>query len=206
MTLVDVTNPMKPKKLVEGFGDFTGTKGQSQTHANQVHSAFGWTNDETGPLVRDHDRRRGGHGHRHHRDHEPEPAEVGRRLRPDRRVRAAARRGPRRRRLHPRRDRQEDRRPLHRACCPTGTAATSSSTSPIRRTRRSSRDTDYAAVGSGAARLRPADLARGQRPPGRVHARQRAVHRDRRGLRSVPRPREDHERPVRERGAHGIQG
>ena len=48
VTLIDVTNPMKPKKLVEGFGDFTGTKGQSQTHANQVHSAFGWVNEETG--------------------------------------------------------------------------------------------------------------------------------------------------------------
>lgn len=48
VSLVDVTNPMKPKKLVEGFGDFTNTKGQSQTHANQVHSAFGWVNEETG--------------------------------------------------------------------------------------------------------------------------------------------------------------
>jgi hypothetical protein len=47
VSLIDVTNPMKPKKLVEGFGDFTNTKGQSQTHANQVHSAFGWTNEET---------------------------------------------------------------------------------------------------------------------------------------------------------------
>ncbi|HYO00311.1 MAG TPA: hypothetical protein VEU28_11610, partial [Actinomycetota bacterium] len=46
VTLVDVTNPLKPKKLVEGFGDFS-VKGKSQTHANQVHSAFGWTNDET---------------------------------------------------------------------------------------------------------------------------------------------------------------
>ena len=48
VTMIDVTNPMKPRKLVEGFGDFTGTNGQSQTHANQVHSAFGWTNQETG--------------------------------------------------------------------------------------------------------------------------------------------------------------
>lgn len=47
VTLVDVTNPLKPKKLVEGYGDFT-TKGKSQTHSNQVHSAFGWTNTETG--------------------------------------------------------------------------------------------------------------------------------------------------------------
>ena len=47
VTLVDVTNPLKPKKLVEGYGDFTNN-GKSQTHANQVHSAFGWTNTETG--------------------------------------------------------------------------------------------------------------------------------------------------------------
>jgi hypothetical protein len=47
VTLVDVTNPMRPKKLVEGFGDFT-VNGKSQTHSNQVHSAFAWVNDETG--------------------------------------------------------------------------------------------------------------------------------------------------------------
>lgn len=47
VTLVDVTNPLKPKKLVEGYSDFTN-KGKSQTHTNQVHSAFGWTNTETG--------------------------------------------------------------------------------------------------------------------------------------------------------------
>ena len=47
VTLVDVTNPLSPKKLVEGFGDFQ-VNGKSQTHSNQVHSAFGWVNDETG--------------------------------------------------------------------------------------------------------------------------------------------------------------
>ena len=41
VTLVDVTNPLKPKKLVEGFGDFT-TKGKAQPHAHQIHSAFVW--------------------------------------------------------------------------------------------------------------------------------------------------------------------
>ena len=41
VTLVDVTNPLKPKKLVEGFGDFT-VNGKSQTHANETHSAFAW--------------------------------------------------------------------------------------------------------------------------------------------------------------------
>ena len=41
VTLVDVTNPLRPKKLVEGFGDFT-VNGKSQTHSNQVHSAFAW--------------------------------------------------------------------------------------------------------------------------------------------------------------------
>src|SRR5918995_3255933 len=41
VTLVDVTNPSQPKKLVEGFGDFS-VNGKSQTHSNQVHSAFAW--------------------------------------------------------------------------------------------------------------------------------------------------------------------
>jgi hypothetical protein len=47
VTLVDVTNPRAPKKLVEGFGDFS-VNGKSQTKSNQVHSAFGWVNEETG--------------------------------------------------------------------------------------------------------------------------------------------------------------
>lgn len=47
VTLVDVTNPRSPKKLVEGFGDFS-VNGKSQTKSNQVHSAFGWVNEETG--------------------------------------------------------------------------------------------------------------------------------------------------------------
>ena len=51
ISLVDVTNPNAPKKLVEGAGDFTrvagrqaGTElgGQPQTKANQTHSAFAW--------------------------------------------------------------------------------------------------------------------------------------------------------------------
>ena len=46
VTLVDVTNPRKPKKLVEGFGDFSNA-GKSQSQSNQVHSAFGWVNTET---------------------------------------------------------------------------------------------------------------------------------------------------------------
>ena len=41
VTLVDVTNPLRPKKLVEGFGDFTN-KGKSQTKSNETHSAFAW--------------------------------------------------------------------------------------------------------------------------------------------------------------------
>jgi hypothetical protein len=41
VTLVDVTNPLQPKKLVEGFGDFT-VNGKSQTHSNEIHSAFAW--------------------------------------------------------------------------------------------------------------------------------------------------------------------
>lgn len=41
VTLVDVSDPLHPKKLVEGFGDFTN-KGKSQRHANQIHSSFAW--------------------------------------------------------------------------------------------------------------------------------------------------------------------
>jgi hypothetical protein len=55
ITLVDVRNPNSPKKLVEGAGDFTkkdGTqsKGVPQTRANQTHSAFAWTNPDTGKV------------------------------------------------------------------------------------------------------------------------------------------------------------
>jgi hypothetical protein len=55
ISLVDVTNPRNPKKLVEGAGDFTkkdGTQsnGVPQTKANQTHSAFAWTNKETGKV------------------------------------------------------------------------------------------------------------------------------------------------------------
>jgi hypothetical protein len=41
VTLVDVTNPLRPKKLIEGFGDFS-VNGKSQTHSNETHSAFAW--------------------------------------------------------------------------------------------------------------------------------------------------------------------
>ena len=52
ITLVDVTNPRNPKKLVEGAGDFTlkargAAKGVPQTKANQTHSAFAWTQART---------------------------------------------------------------------------------------------------------------------------------------------------------------
>ena len=47
VTLVDVTNPRQPKKLVEGAGDVTRkdgsqSNGVSQAKANQTHSAFAW--------------------------------------------------------------------------------------------------------------------------------------------------------------------
>jgi len=41
VTLVDVTNPLRPKKLVEGFGDIT-VPGKSQTHSNETHSVRMW--------------------------------------------------------------------------------------------------------------------------------------------------------------------
>lgn len=56
VTLVDVTNPEKPKKLVEGAGDFTiaskaqsadaTNSGKAQTKANETHSVRMWTTDD----------------------------------------------------------------------------------------------------------------------------------------------------------------
>src|SRR5918994_3360608 len=53
ISLVDVSNPNAPKKLVEGAGDFTKKSGaqsggKPQVKANQTHSAFAWQNRETG--------------------------------------------------------------------------------------------------------------------------------------------------------------
>jgi hypothetical protein len=47
ISLVDVTDPRQPKKLVEGAGDFTKKDGSTsggvpQTKANETHSAFAW--------------------------------------------------------------------------------------------------------------------------------------------------------------------
>lgn len=41
VTLYDVSKPLAPKKLVEGFGDFTNA-GKSQRRANQIHSVLMW--------------------------------------------------------------------------------------------------------------------------------------------------------------------
>jgi hypothetical protein len=42
VTLIDVTDPTKPKKLVEGFGDFS-VAGKAQTKSNEAHSVYMWT-------------------------------------------------------------------------------------------------------------------------------------------------------------------
>jgi len=41
MTLLDISDPLAPKKVIEGFGDFTN-KGSSQRKANQIHSVLMW--------------------------------------------------------------------------------------------------------------------------------------------------------------------
>ncbi|GAA4381865.1 PA domain-containing protein [Agromyces bauzanensis] len=45
MTLVDVTDPTKPKILVEGAGDFSNP-GKAQTKANETHSVRMWVDGE----------------------------------------------------------------------------------------------------------------------------------------------------------------
>ena len=42
INLVDVSDPDKPRILVEGAGDFTGAGGVAKTKANETHSAFAW--------------------------------------------------------------------------------------------------------------------------------------------------------------------
>ena len=53
ISLVDVGDPDRPKKLVEGAGDFTKKSGEQsngvpQTKANQTHSAFAWKSQGDG--------------------------------------------------------------------------------------------------------------------------------------------------------------
>ena len=45
VTLVDVTDPTKPKKLVEGAGDFS-VAGKAQTKSNETHSVRMWTDGD----------------------------------------------------------------------------------------------------------------------------------------------------------------
>src|SRR5215207_9714908 len=45
ITLVDVTDPTKPKKLVEGAGDFS-VNGKAQTKSNETHSVRMWTDGD----------------------------------------------------------------------------------------------------------------------------------------------------------------
>lgn len=45
MTLVDVTDPLHPKKLVEGAGDFS-VAGKAQTKSNETHSVRMWTDGD----------------------------------------------------------------------------------------------------------------------------------------------------------------
>jgi len=52
VSLWDVTNPLRPKKLSEHFGDFTVDGDQNRPHdANQTHSAFMWDAGDRAYLV-----------------------------------------------------------------------------------------------------------------------------------------------------------
>ena len=52
VSLWDVTNPLKPKKLSEHFGDFTVGEDRTKPHdANETHSAFMWQDDGRAYLV-----------------------------------------------------------------------------------------------------------------------------------------------------------
>jgi hypothetical protein len=52
VSLYDVTDPLKPKKLSEHFGDFTVVDAPNRPHdANQTHSAFAWQAGDRAYLV-----------------------------------------------------------------------------------------------------------------------------------------------------------
>ena len=139
------------------------------------------------PGLRDHDRRRGGHRHRHHRHHQPEQADVGRRVR----LRG---RSPRSRSgavhgdavfIHDEVVKKIDGRYIGLLSYWDGGYIQVDLTDPANAVFLG--DTDYPAVDPVLlARDRHRALARGQRPRGRVHARQRVLRRHRRGLRPVP--------------------
>jgi hypothetical protein len=46
LSIVDVSNPAKPMKLVEGAGDFENP-GSSQRHVREIHSVFAWYDSTT---------------------------------------------------------------------------------------------------------------------------------------------------------------
>jgi len=51
-SLFDVTNPLKPKKLIENFGDHTIGGGRVTPHnPNMIHSAFAWQDGERAYVV-----------------------------------------------------------------------------------------------------------------------------------------------------------
>ena len=173
ITLVDVRNPSSPKKLVEGAGDFTkkdGTqsKGVPQTRANQTHSAFAWTNKETGKvyvvLVDDME------------EPDVDILDITNPSKPklvsetnlDQFAQTGADPAARRLGVQPRHDRQAHRQPRHHADELLGRR--------LRHARRDRPGEPEGAVGHrlrrrrpGARGARPDDHARGQRPPGGVH-------------------------------------
>ncbi len=50
-TIYDVTNPRKPKALVQNFGDFNVNVGTNGNDANDIHSAFAWDAGTKGYVV-----------------------------------------------------------------------------------------------------------------------------------------------------------
>ncbi|CAN5540057.1 hypothetical protein BH23CHL10_BH23CHL10_11990 [soil metagenome] len=51
-SLFDVTNPLKPRKIIENYGDFTVGGARVRPHnANEIHSAFAWQDGERAYLV-----------------------------------------------------------------------------------------------------------------------------------------------------------
>ena len=205
VTLVDVTNPHNPKKLVEGAGDFTlkargAAKGVPQTKANQTHSAFAWINRDTGKvyvvLVDDLE------------EDDIDILDITNPSKPKKITESNLQQFAQTEATRPHGDavfshdmivKRIGGRDIMLMSYWDGGYVMVDVTDPANPVPIS--DTDFTA--SDPARLaRRGDHARGQRPRGGVHARQRVLLRHRRGLQPLPRPGHVQGRPGLRHGVH----
>ena len=215
ISLVDVSNPRAPKKLVEGAGDFTKkdgspSNGVPQTKANETHSAFAWEQ-------RDAAGKKTGRVYVVLVDDLEEPdvdiLDISDPSKPklvsETNLDQFAQDGPTRPHgdavfSHDMVVKRIGNRDVMLMSYWDGGYITLDVSEPASPQPLS--DTDFAPVDPARAAVRADDHAGGQRAPGRVHARQPVHLRHRRGLRRLPRRRALRRRPGGQPGVHRHPG